>query len=553
MKRKIIGIFVCMLMIATAVPAVKSLNDGVIPQVAPSGIAQLCSIVNWTQQAKLLASDGAANDWFGYAVSISGNTALIGACQDDNTKGSVYVFARTGTTWTQEAMLLASDGAVGDHFGFSVSLSGDNALIGAQQDDDNGLDSGSAYVFIRSETTWTQQAKLLASDGAADDLFGNSVSLSGDTALIGAWGDDDNGGSSGSTYVFIRTGTTWTQQAKLLASDGAMGDWFGMFVSLSGDTALIGAYYDDDNGVDSGSAYVFTRTGITWTQQAKLLASDGAVADQFGCSVSLDGDTALIGANCDNDNGAYSGSAYVFIRTGTTWTQQAKLLPSDGAAYDVFSYCVALDGDTALIGAYGDDDNGDLSGSAYVFTRTGTTWTQQTKLLASDGAVGDYFGFAVTLSDDSALIGAYNDDDNGANSGSAYVFIKTFKNQPPDTPTITGPAKAKIKVATAYNFTTTDPNGDNVSYFIDWGDSTNSSWIGPYSSGATVTQTHTWITKGTYIIKAKAKDIYGLESNWSTFSVTMPLSYEPPRHPFLVWLFERFPHAFPILRQLLGY
>jgi hypothetical protein len=428
MKTKIIGICVCMLMIATAVPAVKSLNDSVIPQVAPSGIAQPCSLVNWTQQAKLLASDGTANDWFGYAVSISDDTALIGACQDDNTRGSVYVFTRTGTTWTQEAMLLAADGAAGDFFGFSVSLSGDTALIGARLDDDNGLDSGSAYVFIRSGTTWTQQAKLLASDGAADDLFGNSVSLSGDTALIGAWGDDDNGGSSGSAYVFIRTGTTWTQQAKLLALDGAMGDWFGMFVSLSGDTALIGAYYDDDNGVDSGSAYVFTRTGTTWTQQAKLLASDGAVADQFGCSVSLDGDTALIGANCDNDNGAYSGSAYVFTRTGTTWTQQAKLLPSDGAAYDVFGYCVSLDGDTAVIGAYGDDDNGDLSGSAYVFIRTGTTWTQQTKLLASDGAAGDYFGFAVALSDDSALIGAYNDDDNGADSGSAYVFLK--ENEP---------------------------------------------------------------------------------------------------------------------------
>ena len=150
--------------------------------------------------------------------------------------------------------------------------------------------------------------------------------------------------------MFTRTGTTWTQQAKLLASDGAAGDRFGI-VSLSGDTALIGAHYDDDNGIDSGSAYVFTRTGTTWTQQAKLLASDGAAGDHFGASVSLDGDTALIGAHRMMTTELDSGSAYVFTRTGTTWTQQAKLLASDGAAGDWFGATVSLYGDTALIGA----------------------------------------------------------------------------------------------------------------------------------------------------------------------------------------------------------
>jgi len=274
--------------------------------------------------------------------------------------------------------------------------------------------------------SWIEEQKLLASDGAAGDNFGGIVSVDGDTALIGAWYDDDNGADSGSAYVFTRTGTTWTQQAKLLASDGAAGDWFGYSVALSGDTALVGAVWNDDNGNDSGSAYVFTRTGTTWTQQAKLLASDAAAGDQFGFMVAISGDTALVGANWDDDNGDKSGSVYVFTRTGTTWTQQQKLLASDGQAGDRFSLCfLDVSGDTALIGALGDDDMGSNSGSAYVFTRTGTTWTQTQKIIALDGQAGDNFGYYTFLSGDTALIGAPNDDDNGANSGSAYVFTKT--------------------------------------------------------------------------------------------------------------------------------
>ena len=416
-----------MLLIATAVPAVPSVKNSAINATVPSH--PLPSMAgSWTEGQKLLAADGAANDNFGLWVAFNGDTALIGAWNDDDNgvdSGSAYVFIRTGTTWTQQAKLLASDGQAGDSFGSSVSLSGDTALIGARWDDDNGNKAGSAYVFTRTGTTWTQQAKLLAADGAAEDRFGGSVPLDGDTAIISAWFDNDNGNGSGSAYVFTRTGTTWTQQAKLLASDGQAGDDFGD-VSLSGDTALIGAALDDDNGVDSGSAYVFIRTGTTWTQQAKLLASDGQAGDQFSrWAVSLDGDTALIGAEGDDDNGVDSGSAYVFIRTGTTWTQQAKLLASDGATQDYFGNSVSLSGDTALIGAENDDDKGINSGSAYVFTRTGTTWTQQQKLLTSDGAAGDQFGYPVFLSGDTALITAVYDDDMGTNSGSVYVFTKS--------------------------------------------------------------------------------------------------------------------------------
>jgi len=651
MEKKILGIFVCVLLIATAVPAVESLRNSAINQTVPS-LPLSSMVVNWTEIQKLLPSDGAASDYFGYSVSLDGDTALIGAYYDEDNgehSGSAYVFTRTGTTWAQQAKLLASDGTAYDLFGSSVSLSGDTALIGAV-DDDNGVDSGSAYVFTRTGTTWTQQAKLLASDGAADDLFGYSVALSGDTALIGAVCDDDGRGSA---YVFARTNTTWTLQQKLLSPDGTINDFFGGSLSLSGDTALISVHGDDDNGAQSGSAYVFTRSGTTWAQQAKLLASDGAAIDYFGYSVSLSGDTALIGADGDDDNGVDSGSAYVFTRTGTTWAQQAKLLASDGAVYDSFGWSVSLSGDTALIGTPFDDDNGNSSGSAYVFTRIGTSWIQSAKLLAADGAAADRFGWRVSLSGNTALFGVRWDEDNGVNSGSAYMFTKeseneppvfgapipvngsannplsltwnipindpegdafswtiqcsnrqansgtgaingtrslalsglsystTYKvwvnatdstgsclymrkwytfttraNQPPNPPTITGPSEGKVGTAYGYNFTAIDPNGDEVFYFIDWGDTTNSGWIGPYASGEQITRSHTWSTKGTYTVKAKAKDIYGNESDWGTHEVTMPkgTTYIPSLFLELIErLMERFPHAFPILRQLLEY
>jgi len=281
------------------------------------------------------------------------------------------------------------------------------------------------YVFTGVGTTWTQQQKLLASDEAEGDVFGYSVSLSGDTALIGAKWDDDKGESSGSVYVFIRNGTTWVQQAKLLASDGASQDIFGCSVSLDDDTALVGS---------KGSAYVFTRSDTSWTQQAKLIASDGGVGNYFGYSVSLSDETVLIGAPAANDNGNNSGSAYVFIRTGTTWTQQAKLIASDGAANDLFGSSVSLSGENALIGAKWDDDNGLGSGSAYVFTRTGANWTQQVKLIAPDGAENDEFGYSVSLFEDIALIAAPKDDNNKNASGSVYVFTKGGDNEPPKTP-----------------------------------------------------------------------------------------------------------------------
>jgi hypothetical protein len=390
----------------------------------------------WRLQQKLTASDGAASDQFGSSVALSGDTALVGAYYDDvganANQGSAYVFTRTGTTWSQQQQLTASDGAANDYFGSSVALSGDTALVGASYD---AVGQGSAYVFTRTGTTWSQQQKLTASDGAADDYFG-TVALSGDTALVGAPHDDVGAnGNQGSAYVFTRSDTTWSQKQKLTASDGAAENYFGYSVGLSGDTALVGAYGDDVGAKGlQGSAYVFTRTGTTWSQQGQLTASDGAAQDWFGYSVALSGDTALVGAFYDDVGAnANQGSAYVFTRSETTWSQQAQLTASDGAAWDFFGYSVALSGDTALVGAYYDWVGANHNqGSAYVFTRTDTTWSQQLQLIASDGATYDYFGTSVALEGDTALVGAYGDD-VGANTdqGSAYFYTFSLKSYVP--------------------------------------------------------------------------------------------------------------------------
>jgi len=282
--------------------------------------------------------------------------------------GSAYVFTRSGTTWTEEQKLTASDATTTDRFGFSVAISGDTTVVGASQDDDAGSASGSAYVFTRSGTTWSEQAKLIASDADVGDLFGTSVAVSGGTTVVGAFANDDAGATSGSAYVFTRSGTTWSEQAKLTASDARVDAQFGSSIAVEGDTVVVGAVRDDDGGRHSGSAYVFTRSGATWSQQAKLTASEPAIRDFFGNSVSVSGDTVVVGSNLDDDAGRDSGSAYVFTRSGTTWSEQAKLAASDATARDQFGNSVSVSGGTVVVGARSDDDAGSSSGSAYVFS-----------------------------------------------------------------------------------------------------------------------------------------------------------------------------------------
>jgi FG-GAP repeat len=393
--------------------------------------------------AKLLASDGAVDDFFGASIAISGDTVVVGAPYGDDNgsdSGSAYIFERHQggpDNWGQVRKLTASDGAVDDFFGASVAISGDTVVIGAVFDDDNGSDSGSAYVFERDQgglDNWGQAAKLTASDGSAWDRFGRWIAISGDTVVVSAPRDGYNGSNSGSAYIFERDQggpDNWGQTAKLTASDGAAYDYFGWSGDVSGDTVVIGAYGDDDNGSNSGSAYVFERDqggAGNWGETAKLTASDGAMNDGVGCSVSINGDTVVVGAPYGDDNGSSSGSAYVFERDqggAGNWGEAKKLTASDGAMDDNFGLRVAISGYTVVVGAF-TDEYGWQSGSTYVFERDQggpDNWGQTAKLTASDGAEHEYFGGSVAVGNDTVVIGAYGDDDNGFNSGSAYVFI----------------------------------------------------------------------------------------------------------------------------------
>jgi len=402
----------------------------------------------WSEQAILTASDGVENDNFGRPVTISadGTTALIGANNKtvggNLSQGAAYVFVRSGSDWSLQTMLAADDGVEGDYFGSALAISADgtSALISASSKAVAEKPAqGAVYVFGRTGQAWSQPTILTADDGAEGDYFGFSLALSADggTALIGAYNKTvQENQAQGGSYIFVRTGLDWNQQAVLNGNDSSGGDYFGFAVSLSSDgsTALIGAYNKTIGEIISqGVAYVFSRADVTWSQQARLIASAGTENDYFGFSgsISADGTTALIGAhNKTIDGKASQGAAYVFTRVGAIWQQEARLTAADGAESDYFGYSLAIsaDGNTALIGSYNKSIEGKASqGAAYVFSRSGTVWSQQELLAASDGSENDYFGRSVAISSDgsTALIGAYNKTVGGNPSqGAAYAFVR---------------------------------------------------------------------------------------------------------------------------------
>ena len=410
---------------------------------------------------KLIDDNVLQDDNFGYSVAVDGDTAVIGVYQDHlpgaggdsfENAGSAYVFVRQANSggWRQVAHLTASDPADHDEFGNSVDVDGDTIVVGAHLadhdpgDGTNAADAGAAYVFVKPGTGWAdgnETAMLTASSRVARDEFGISVAVDGDTILVGAHQDDHNGTDAGAAYLFTRPYTGWAdsnETTKLIPADGAAGDEFGISVAVDGDTAVIGANKDDididgddTDETDVGSAYVFTKVSGVWSQRAKLTASDGAEDDEFGNSVAVDDDTIVVGARQDITR---NGAAYVFVKPDSGWangTETAKLTASDGAASDEFGISVAVDGDTIVVGANKDDDNGDDSGSAYVFVKPDTGWgdgTETAKFTAPDGAAGDRYGHSVGASGDKVLVGApsFNStDDSGgtvADTGSAYLL-----------------------------------------------------------------------------------------------------------------------------------
>jgi MYXO-CTERM domain-containing protein len=370
----------------------------------------------WTQQAQLSASDAAPSDGFGASVSLSGGRAVVGAPGDGSPStgsGKAYVFVRSGSDWIEEAELAPSDGAPGDQFGWSVSQISDRIVVGAPA---GGQDEpGAAYVFVQSGGTWTQEAKLTVSAPPGNPQFGYAVSASDSTVIVGARYAQE---SAGAAYVFARNGTIWTQQAELLASDGAQGDELGTSVALSGGTAVVGAPARDFH---HGVAFVFAQSGTTWTQQAELSANDGATDDAFGTSVALSGTTAIVGAPGRPVHG-YDGAGvlYVFGQSGATWAQQVELSASDAAAGDNLGQSVSMYGDTVIAGAPFADGP---AGVAYVFARSGAAWTQEARLTASADTSVETFGGSVSLDDGTAVIGTaaptvFADSPPGA----AFVF-----------------------------------------------------------------------------------------------------------------------------------
>jgi FG-GAP repeat/Phosphoesterase family len=313
--------------------------------------------------------------------------------------------AGAGSTWSQQAELTASGGAAGDQLGWSVAISGSTAVVGAPGSNTGG---GAAYVFVKSGSTWSQQAMLADPGNISGDGFGNSVAVSGSTAVVGAPGTFS---TAGAAYVFVRSGTTWSQQTELTDPGASVNDQFGTSVAISGSTAVIGA----PGGAGAGLAYVFVRAGTTWSQQAELGASDAASGDDFGYSVAISGSTALVGNPFSNAN---TGAAYVFVRSGVSWSQQAELTAVGGASGDKFGYSVAISGTTAVVGA---DAGNSGTGAAYTFVRAGTAWSQQAELTASGGASGDNFGRSVAITGTSAVVGA---DGSNSNTGAAYVFAE---------------------------------------------------------------------------------------------------------------------------------
>jgi hypothetical protein len=459
------------------------------------------------QQAYLKASTNGA-DGYGEAMAISGDTLVVGAPREasaatgingnqaDNSapiSGAVYVFVRSGGAWAQQAYLKGSNAQAGDFFGGSVAISGDTLIVGApteasaatgvngNESDNSAIKSGAAYVFVRTGSTWTQQAYLKASNTQAGDRFGQQVALSGDTAAISAifeasaatginGNQADNAASkSGAVYVFVRSGGTWSQQAYVKASNTQADDDFGWSIALSADTLAVAADFeassatgingDQTNNASphSGAVYVFFRNGTTWAQQAYLKASNTQAEDFFGYSLALSRDTLAVTANeedsaatgIDGDQtsnaASNSGAVYVFVRTGTTWAQQAYLKASNTGAGDGFGQSIALSVDTLVVGAAAEssvatgingnqtDNAASSSGAGYLFERVGTTWTQRAYVKASNTEAADAFGYCVgvwgnTLAiaapgEDSSTTGVNGNQANNASPESGAVYV----------------------------------------------------------------------------------------------------------------------------------
>jgi hypothetical protein len=364
---------------------------------------------------------------YGLATAVDGDTLVVGSNSHNGNQthaGAAYVFIRQGTTWQLQAKLLPNVRKSFQFFGWAVDVMGDTVVVGAPGDSPKGMYSGAAYVFTRNGVTWTQQAKLVGQSNTAYDEFGVSVSIDGDTVAVGAHLNDQAASNAGAAYVFTRSGATWTQQVKLVPPDLTADTGVGADVSIDNDSLAVGAYADGPT--DAGAAYVFTRSGSVWSQEAKLTASDGGANQTFGFAVALQDQTLVVGANGYQNTGGFPGAAYIFQRNGIAWSEQQKLTP-DGSGNGLigFGVSVAIDDDTVLVGAHGDDQMADNAGAAYVYTWNGLSWSPQDKLFSADASAAEEFGSHVSLDGNTIAVGANSGKFNATMDGlpgAAYVF-----------------------------------------------------------------------------------------------------------------------------------
>ena len=383
-------------------------------------------------ETKIIASDGAYDERFGRDTAISGNGlyAISGAYWDgDNGSraGAAYIYEKSGNTWPQQAKIFASDAQLESYFGESVAINSDGtyAVVGAWQEDTAGTQAGAAYIYTRSGSTWTQQQKIVGTDTGQYDYFGGQVAINDDATYIAVAAPYEM-----AVYIFTRSGSTWTQQAKCQPLDGPFNTQFGTSLEINSD----GTYFitGDSSKTGGGAAHVFTRSGSTWTQQAKLVSSDLQASDYFGYDVALNSDAtyAIVGAGFEDggagDPTSNAGAAYIYTRSGSTWTEQAKIQANDVTANAYFGVGTSMNssGDRVIIGAYGLNNN---IGSVYIFQRAGSTWTQQAKLRGSDAnAVSGSGGLKnVSMSDDgnTVIYAHYYQTVNGVSGvGAAYIF-----------------------------------------------------------------------------------------------------------------------------------
>jgi hypothetical protein len=401
-----------------------------------TGMMCVAAVLSAQTEVKLTAADGAADDRFGFSVAVDGNTAIAGAAYGDGNEadsGAAYVMYREpgGSGWTEQAKLVAKDGVVNDVFGYAVALEGDTAVVGAV-----GIGSGAAFVFYRNQgrdDAWGQVAMLTPGDASAF-YFGSSVAIAGDTVVVGAVLSGPYGATSGAAYVFYRNlggADAWGQVTRLTASDAAPGAYFGVSVALEGDTIVVGANSADGNAGASGAAYVFYRDQggtDTWGEVAKLVAADGETGDELGQSVAIAGDTVVVSAAGGTGQADDSGAAHVFYRDqggADSWGEVAKLSAADGATGDSFGLATSLSGDTLVVGAPYTADNGPKSGAAYLFHRDQggpDGWGEVARLVASDADPYLDFGGSIAISGDIVVVGASEHFDPDPVPGAVYIY-----------------------------------------------------------------------------------------------------------------------------------